>query len=575
MKIRLIYKIMFIFLLFSLGLAIVIGYVTNKDYEKTITQKYYEQAQSVAKLSASVVDGNNIEKYATERKKDENYEEELKKLNNIKMNTGVYYLYVMYPLSDEEGIYIYDTELTEEQAIAIGDNVSADLGYEVEFINEEGVDNFESAKKVLKTGEVSSEMEVTKTLQGSKMQILGSVYAPIKDSNGKIVAFVGVDVSMDDVETTTKKAVVSLIRFIVILTIIFFALLALVVEISVIRPIKELKKYAERISDGIFGERIAVRGHDEISEISEVFNKMSKSLGGHMEEVDTLNQAYHKYVPSEIFDILKKEKVTDIKLGDQVKTNLFMMSFDIINFDNVIKKMESEEMFAFINRVLNPIVPLVSEKEGVIEVFKKSGFVVFQKESCEKILEAAIMINKKFYSVIKNEKDATIRKADTGIAISYGEVMLGTVGSDERMDTISVSEQNNICGYLSENAAKYYSHILLTASAVSKIADFEKKYSSRCVGYIYITAINQTEKLYDVYEGDSYEVRRLKDQTKDIFEQGINYFCTRDFDRARTCFVDVLKVFNHDNAAREYLYRCNQLYGKQNVEDVDIYAEIY
>lgn len=575
MKIRLIYKFLLIFLLFSVGLACAMGYVTGKDYEKTITEKYYEQAINIAQLSASVLDGDKIVAYATTFQTDAAYEEKLKELNNIKVQTDVYYLYVMYPISEEQGIYIFDTALTKEQILEIGEEDPAELGYQVDFITEEGVDNFITAKEVLQTGKPSEEMEITKTLQGSTMQTLGSVYAPVKDSNDRPVAFVGVDVRMEDVDTTTKNAVMSLIQMIVILAIVFFALLVIVAEISIIRPIKELKKYAERISDGIFGEKMRVRGHDEITEISEVFNRMSNSISGHMEEVNIINRAYHKYVPSEIFDIMKKDKVTDMKLGDQVMTNLAIMSFDIIGFNEITKRMDSEEMFAFINRILNPIVPLVGEKGGVIEQFKNCGFIVFQKESCEKLLESAILVSKKFQKIIKEEESERNRNSDFGMAIAYGEVMLGTVGNEERMATISVSEQNNICGYLSNNASKYYSHILMTATAVAKIPDFEMKYSARCVGYIYITAINQTEKLYDVYDGDSDEVRRLKDQTKDIFEQGINYFCTRDFDRARICFVSVLKVFNRDNAAREYLYRCNQLYGKTETEDQDIYAEIY
>lgn len=572
MKMTLLNKLLIIFFLFTLGVGSAICFVTTKNYKKVIYDRYYEKAKTTSKLSASVIDGELVKKYATTLEKDENYEKILEELNNIKKQTNAYYLYVMYPISDEKGIYIFDTELTEEQAEDIGDSEAADLGYNVEFYDENGNDNFASARQAISRGEISDKLEVTETLQGSKMQVLGSVYAPIKDEAGNNVAFVGVDVSIDDIESTTKDAIVSLIRIIALVAIIFFILIITVVKISVVKPINELKAYAERIYEGTFGEQINVRGRDEISEIANVFNKMSTSIGNHMNEVNQINDAYHKYVPSEIFEILKKKEVTEMRLGDQVMTNLAVMSANIINFSEVTRTMDSEEMFGFINRILNPVVPYVGEKQGVIENYKNCGFLVFQRNSCEKLLEAAILMSKKFIQIIKEEKNDRIL---FGMSISYGEVMLGTVGNEDRMANVSVSEQNSVCEYLSSCQDKYYSHILITASAVAQIENFEEKFSNRCVGYLYVSANEQTEKLYDVYEGDSDDDRRLKDQTKDVFEKGINYYCTRDFDRARTCFADVLKVFNRDRASREYLYRCNQMIGKESVEDINIYAEIY
>ena len=574
MKIRLVYKFLLIFFLFTLGLGTAISYGTSKNYEKTITKKYYEHALSVARLSASVVDGDKVQQYAATLEKDEAYEETQKKLNNIKLQSDVYYLYVQYPLSEEKGIYIFDAKMTKEQIEEVGDS-EATLGDEVEFIDEDGVDNFATAKNVYHSGVISESLDETNTLHGNKMQHLRSIYAPIKNGKGEIIAYVGVDILMNDIESSVEDAVIDLIRMIVVIALIFFVFLFIVVEISVIFPINQLKEYAERISRGQFGEQIKVRGHDEISEISEVFNRMSKSISGHVGDVEIINEAYHKYVPSEIFDLLKRQKVTEVKLGDQIMCNLSVMSFDIINFSELTKKMDSEKMFAFINRILSPITPLAGKNGGVIQLFESGGFVVFQKESCEKLLEMGIEMSRKFQRVIENEVTYIRKTAKYGMAISYGDVMLGIVGAENRMAAITVSEPNNISAFLSNLADKYYSHILITATAVGKIEGFEKKYNARCIGYLYVTAMGQTEKIYDVFDGDSDEDRRLKEQTKATFEAGVNYYYTRDFDRARTCFVEILKVFKKDNAAREYLYRCNQFYNRQEVNKQDIYLEVY
>ena len=81
------------------------------------------------------------------------------------------------------------------------------------------------------------------------------------------------------------------------------------------------------------------------------------------------------------------------------------------------------------------------------------------------------------------------------------------------------------------------------------------------------------EKIYDVYDGDNEEDRRRKDMTRQMFEKGVSLFCARKFYEARNAFVEVLKQFRRDAAAREYLYLCNQYYQRDDAGEIDIYIE--
>ena len=75
---------------------------TKNSYEDTIIDKYYDHAVSIAKLSASVLDGDKIEEYVVNGVETDGYQEDLERLNNIKEETNAYYVYVMYPYTKEE-----------------------------------------------------------------------------------------------------------------------------------------------------------------------------------------------------------------------------------------------------------------------------------------------------------------------------------------------------------------------------------------------------------------------------------------------------------------------------------------
>ena len=569
MKVRFGLRIKF-FLLFLGFMAVLAGaiiYVTKNSYEDTIIDKYYDHAVSIAKLSASVLNGEQIKEYVENGNEVEGYQEDLARLDNIKKETGVYYLYVMYPYTQEEGIYVFDATLTKEQMELVGSGAST-LGDEVCF-----GENFPSAMEVMKTGKPSSALDITTTQQGDIVQTLASAYAPIFDSENRVIAFVGVDVNMTDVETYVQNASVEIIKYILYITIVCFAVLLFIVQISILSPIKKLNLAAENLANGKYDERIIVSGRDEISATTTVFNRMSENIKGHVNEINSINAAYHKYVPSQFFNLLKKERVTEVKLGNQKQQELSVLDFNIVGFEQQIRKMNSEEMFAYINSNLQEVLPEVAEQEGMVEDFHEGGFTALYLNQCEKALDSAISISQRIHKM--NQKNLENGKAsiEFGMGIAYGAVMVGIVGHDSRMAAISISHQTEIARFLQKLAPKYYSSILITGTAAAQIPKFFEQYHARVIGYVWNTFLGQIEKVYDVYDGDKEEDKRKKDNTKEIFEKGVNLYCAKQFYEARNCFIEVLKQFRRDSAAREYLFLCNQYYQMDNVADIEIYIE--
>lgn len=569
MKVRFGLRIKFfvLFFTFMAVLTSAILYVTKNSYEETIIDKYYNYAVSIAKLSASVVDGEHIKEYVANGADSESYEQELARLNNIKEETEVYYLYVMYPYTPENGIYIFDAALSEQQRQLVGAS-SASLGDEVFF-----GENFPSAIEVLKTGKPSQSLDITTTLQGDIEQTLASAYAPIFDSENNVVAFAGVDVNMTDVEFYVQTASFEIAKYILIISAVSFIGLMFIVQISILTPIKKLNLAAENLAKGKYDEKISVSGRDEISATTKVFNRMSESIKEHVNEINNINYAYHKYVPSQFFDILKKEQVTDVKLGNQKQEQLAVLNFNILGFEEQIRKMDSAEMFAFINRNLQEALPEIAEENGMVENFHDGGFTALYLNDCIKALDSAISISQKIHKMNETSLEKNGKEIDFSIGIAYGQVIVGIVGHDSRMAAISISNQTENAEFLQKLAPKYCSKILITGTAAAQIPNFSELYHARVIGYVWNTFLQQIEKVYDVYDGDTEEIKRKKEITKDMFEEGVNLYCAKKFYDARNCFIEVLKQFRKDNAAREYLFLCNQYYQMANTDDVEIYIE--
>lgn len=587
-------KFFLIYLGFGLIIAFGMDLIVQKSYVSMIYEQYYDHAVGIGKLTAEILDGDKVAEYGRTLVEDEEYKEWKEQLNRIKSAMNTYYLYVMYPVAEDEVIYILEAEFTEEQRRKIKGSEGT-LGEEVTSWS-----SFQTAQEVLRSGIPSQSIEVTTTVQVADVETLGSVYVPILDSHQQVVAVIGVDVLMSDVSTYIKNTVQWVWTAIVILCLISFFVMLFLIHFSVIAPIKELERYAEEMENGIFGNLIPVQGRDEISEISRVFNRMNIHIGTHLQEVEVINHAYSTYVPSELFQMLGRTVVTDVKLEDSVNQEMAVMSYAISNFDDIVKRMDAKQIFRFINDTLQQAIPAVVERGGVIGEFVEGGFRVFYTECCEESLCSAIAVCEKIRKIkwinreeeIYEKKDickereeiceeedrkkrVTLKQIKPGFGISYGAVMLGIVGHEKRMAVISVAKYTIMADFLKNICGKYYASILITADAVLKIDGFEENYHSRFLGFIYNSYAKRAEKIYDVFDGDEERVRRLKSQTKKQFEQGVKLFCMRKFAKARTQFVAVLKEDQKDAAAREYLYYCNQYYQREGDRDVDIYLERY
>lgn len=563
MKVRYGLRVKFISL-FLLCAGIILGVLNHqfeRFYEKAVMNKYVDISSSTAIMATSMLEGDRIEKYFQTEEMDEEYANVQARLVDLRRSTGVSYLYV-FRLNDNNMMeYIYDIALPEE--------TDKDVG---EFCEEYPYDPeaYVTAFEVMETKEPSKNLEVTHTVLG----YLASAYAPVRNSKGDVVALVGVDINMDDIISEKEQQSKSIMEFCGAVVAICFLLLLMIVQFSVIRPIRRLKKNVTELADGKLGVQTKIAGRNEITEIATVFNRMSKNIENHIRDVEGLNTAYYKFVPSKIFEILHKNSVIDVKLGDERNTRLSVLSFITDEFEKLTGTLGNEQMFRFINEILYNCVPIIMERHGVVEQFEDAGLTAFYTDSNQEVLDSAILILCRIAKLNQERNFHVDGSVRLRCAITYDSVKLGVVGHEERMAIVTISEQHWITKALCKVAAEYNANLLVTATYASKVQGFEDKYDSRFLGFVRRSGGNQIEKIYDVFNGDDEEDIILKKQTKALFEEGVHLYCARKFAEARLNFVEVLRQYRRDSAASRYLYLCNQNEKDENRDNIDIAIEV-
>lgn len=342
------------------------------------------------------------------------------------------------------------------------------------------------------------------------------------------------------------------------------AVLMLVLYIF-LRPLKTLKECALRLAAGNLGVTVAVHGHDEVADISAAFNQMSLEIAKYVDDIQGISDGYYKFIPAKILNLLDKESIQEVKLGDQMTGDFTILSLHAMDYPRHKVSLSAEQVYTGINRVLSQLVEPINGHHGVVEHFDDIGLSAFFTVSSQEALDAAIEIQQLL--------DKRMPDKGRTIAISYGRVMIGVIGHEQRMEATTISAHSDLAKMLRLRGEKYGAHILITHLVYEQIPDFEEHYHARYLGNIFLSANHTYERVYDVYDGDSEEEFYYKELTKELFEKGVGLFVARRFYEARLIFVEVLKQHRKDKAAKEYLYRCDRYYKMAEDEEKETVIE--
>ena len=324
-----------------------------------------------------------------------------------------------------------------------------------------------------------------------------------------------------------------------------------------IKPLVKLTKSVKEVSAGNYLAEVNIKSKDEVEELSRAFNKMTNNIREHIESVTELSGYYFRFVPEEFFKLMKKKDIKEVNLGDHAKINLCIMNISISNFYRVSEKMSQEESFKFINDYFKLIGPIIRKNNGIVEKYYDRGVIgIFPKKSIEAV-NTAIQITQAVSS-FNETKYKYMPVADIRISVHRGDVLVGIIGENKRLQGSIVSDSANLTKVLSEKVTDLYSNIVISKEVMDGLENIE--FSFRSIGRLSLPDRKDIVEIFDVYEADGIETKNSKDLTKQIFEKGVNDFINGKFYEARFAFGRVLDKNINDIAAREYFYQSDLNY---------------
>jgi len=335
---------------------------------------------------------------------------------------------------------------------------------------------------------------------------------------------------------------------------------------DIVSPVKELVRNMRLTSEGMLDNYTIVRTNDEIGEMSEGYNLMTTRLREYIYKISQMNEAYSRFVPNQFLEFLGKENFVDIQLGDQVQKEMTVMFSDIRCFTELSEEMTPKENFDFINHYLGYMEPVIRKNNGFIDKFIGDSIMALFHESVDDALDAAIEMRQTLEQFNTDRIDLGKATIDSGIGIHTGNLMLGVVGGEGRIDGTVISDAVNLASRLEGLTKIYHTSIIISEDTLIKLNN-PGKYNFRFLDIARVKGKKEAVYIFEVLDGEPEEIRILKTETKGLFGKGIEAYKNRKFKEATEIFTEVVKINPMDAAAAFYIKRCKNITGKELPDD--------
>ena len=230
---------------------------------------------------------------------------------------------------------------------------------------------------------------------------------------------------------------------------------------SITRPIRGLYRGMEEVNRGDLDIRVPVVSRDEIGYLTTTFNHMVGSIKVSNEKILAMMESSRRFVPGQFLSALGKDDITDVELGDGTLRDMTVLFMDIRGFTNMSERMPADENLAFLNALLKSILPAVENHGGFVDKYMGDAVLALFPERPDSALVAAIDLRQRLANFNRREAAGGRPAIDVGVGINSGELILGTLGSVNRIDTTVIGNIVNIASRLEKLTKDYQIPIIL------------------------------------------------------------------------------------------------------------------
>jgi adenylate cyclase len=270
--------------------------------------------------------------------------------------------------------------------------------------------------------------------------------------------------------------------------------------------------------------------------------------------------AFGKYVSRDVLDEIA-ENPEALKLGGQ-KRPLTLLFSDLAGFTTLSENMDPEDLLKLLNEYLDDMTELVLDEKGYVDKYIGDAIMAFWNapkavdDHAERAMRVAVLMQRRMTDLNRHwrEADPNHEDLEVRIGVHTGEVVVGNVGGEERINYSAIGDPVNLAARL-EPANKTYDTLNMVSEATLRAAG-AGGFRVRELDLIAVKGKAEPVKVYELLELAGVALSAPKEEALGSYELGMAAYKCRDWAAAKTHFEAALATCPDDGPSRVYQERC-------------------
>ena len=347
-------------------------------------------------------------------------------------------------------------------------------------------------------------------------------------------------------------------------------------------------------------QAVSSQFHQQVQEQSK------RQIAAAWEANEYLSEKFQLFVPEQLLERIAPQGIESIQLGNVTEEELTVLFCDIRGFTTIAESQQARETFEWLNAFFTKMNECITSHGGFIDKYLGDAIMaVFDKPNSHAMdaIEAAVAMQETLQEFNASRHKYNLESpVNIGTGINTGIGMIGTLGSDRRMDSTVIGDVVNTASRL-ENLTKIYGcQIIVSENAIVHAREFlngissnshskeslllkcdlevetqesiistsgataadthlpSNNYYYRWIDRVTPRGKQQAIEIYEIWSASCPD-SEAKQLTQGLFDKGIQGWQSERFVAALGYFQQLIEQNPADTVVRFYINRCQEKLG--------------
>ena len=350
------------------------------------------------------------------------------------------------------------------------------------------------------------------------------------------------------------------------------------------RPLTRLAVTMKNIiATNDLSQRVLVEYHDEIGGLAQTFNLMVGELERAYGQIKNfafkavlaqkreqkIRNIFQKYVPK---DVIERFFANPESMLVGINRDVSILFTDIRSFTTLSERLSPDDLVNQLNKYFNVMVDIIMARGGTVDkyigdaIMALFGATIQHENDALQSVMAGLEMREALDGFNAGQKAGGHPEFHIGVGINYGEVTVGNIGTEKKMDYTVIGDNVNLASRLEGLTKQYHEGLIISENLHAHVKD---SVPCRLLDSVTVKGKTMGVKIYAAKR----VLEAAEREAWDMHDAAMAEYYKRNFGKAAQMFGEVGRKLPGDFASERLRERCVLLEREPPPADWD-FAEV-